>query len=420
MRLAWIMLFFQILLISMLKQFINDTEILSIIMIGINMIFVIISLYKYNNIFRNIIYSAYIARLIILFWDVYARQVYVLPHSGGDTEGFYYYAELISKDLSLLSGYIYGNLYTKFLGLFFYIVGQERLLAQYINVLLGVSIIITVYKILCILNVNMKKIKNVVLIMAFFPSSIIFSGILLRENMVIFFLVLSFYYFTKWYKEEQFKFIINSLVFLLLASAFHSGVFAVVIGYFFMYMFYSHDKNKLTFKKSTVFIFVGATIISILLLTQFREFLLPSFSRIEQDEDLFKIANYRNGSAAYLKGLTINNLLQLILYSPIRMVYFLFSPLPMDWRGINDIISFFIDSIVYMALTIKILANSRKKYIKDIFLKCTIISLIATIFLFGIGVSNAGTAMRHRNKIFPLILICYAIIPDEKLKRKKI
>ena len=38
--------------------------------------------------------------------------------------------------------------------------------------------------------------------------------------------------------------------------------------------------------------------------------------------------------------------------------------------------------------------------------------LLAVVLIFGIAVSNAGTAMRHRNKIMPLLLVYYAMLND--------
>ena len=38
-----------------------------------------------------------------------------------------------------------------------------------------------------------------------------------------------------------------------------------------------------------------------------------------------------------------------------------------------------------------------------------IISILATSYIFGIGVSNAGTAIRHRQKIISLFIILLSI-----------
>ena len=49
--------------------------------------------------------------------------------------------------------------------------------------------------------------------------------------------------------------------------------------------------------------------------------------------------------------------------------------------------------------------NNRNKNLSIIL----IISILATSYIFGIGVSNAGTAIRHRQKIISLFIILLSI-----------
>lgn len=83
--------------------------------------------------------------------------------------------------------------------------------------------------------------------------------------------------------------------------------------------------------------------------------------------------------------------------------------MPLDWRGIFDIISFFLDSSFYLFTLIYAMnglkKNNRNKNLSIIL----IISILATSYIFGIGVSNAGTAIRHRQKIISLFIILLSI-----------
>ena len=95
-----------------------------------------------------------------MFWDVYARDIFVFPSSGADSEGFLLSATRIANDLGLIKSSIYGGVYSKILGGLFYITSTERLLGQYINVLLGITIIVIIYNILTILGINEKVKKH--------------------------------------------------------------------------------------------------------------------------------------------------------------------------------------------------------------------------------------------------------------------
>ena len=171
---------------AILKPIIKDLEIASIILIGINFLFYIVEITKYKSDYRSLFLFAYIIRVVAMFWDIYAEHIYPLPHSGVDSVRYFYYASLVSSNLELLKGPIYGSIYTKMLGLIFYITSPQRLIGQYINTLLGTTIIIIVYKILDVIEINNRTLKRSIALLAFAPHSIIFSGILLRENLVNF------------------------------------------------------------------------------------------------------------------------------------------------------------------------------------------------------------------------------------------
>jgi hypothetical protein len=159
-------------------------------------------------------------------------------------------------------------------------------------------------------------------------------------------------------------------------------------------------------------------IISTAIYVNYYDFFFGKFANIEEVSDIYGVASARIGGSQYLTGISINNFWQLILYSPIYMFYFLTSPLPMDWRGFGDILAFSIDGIFYIYFLFYSVYFSRKYRFKNYIFIGTIISILATVFIFGVGVQNAGTAMRHRHKIVPIIIIAYAMVQDYKFKRR--
>ena len=63
-----------------------------------------------------------------------------------------------------------------------------------------------------------------------------------------------------------------------------------------------------------------------------------------------------------------------------------------------------------------------KKFVRGVLHKLLyyiMISVFVTVFVFGYGTGTSGSAMRHRIKIMPLLIMVYAIIKMNKLKKRK-
>ena len=179
---TWVAFIVQLVILSAFKNFIDEFDVAIILIIGFTSFVLIARIFRFRGCLRPIIFAGYLARLVALFLDVYGRGFFHLPHSGADSEGFLRSAELISSDLSLLTQSIYGGYYAKLLGLIFNFTVTERLLAQFINVLIGMSTIFIIYKILTRLRISVEALTIAVVVASLFPHSIIFSAILLRES----------------------------------------------------------------------------------------------------------------------------------------------------------------------------------------------------------------------------------------------
>ena len=110
--------------------------------------------------------------------------------------------------------------------------------------------------------------------------------------------------------------------------------------------------------------------------------------------------------------------LDLIVNSPIRMLFFLASPVPWMWRKIADMLAFFGSALFYIIAfvnALKVIKN-REVINKDdgmwaYFFVLFVMILFAT-FMFGWGVSNSGTALRHREKFTFIFIILFSITKE--------
>ena len=205
-----------------------------------------------------------------------------------------------------------------------------------------------------------------------------------------------------------------------LGAIFHSGVIFVTTGYLITLL--SGKKNQKIFQYLVL-------ILGIIGFILFKDILLEKVGGGEietiiaaNNRDTLKMAG-----SGYLQSISTTSLGQIIIFLPLFIFYFLYSPTPDMFRGGLDIISFILNSSIYLYFTFsgfylyrKVknrLTLAEKKIIKYLF-----ISALFTIAVFSIGTRNAGTAIRHRDKIVPLLIVIFAIIKNRTilLKEKKI
>src|SRR5699024_11347793 len=93
-----------------------------------------------------------------------------------------------------------------------------------------------------------KKAKYFALTMiAVLPNFAIMSSILLRESIIIFLYVLSFYCFSKWFINKNYYYLTLAYIFGLLVSVFHSGSIILLFVYTIFFFFSALGKISFTF-----------------------------------------------------------------------------------------------------------------------------------------------------------------------------
>jgi hypothetical protein len=217
-----------------------------------------------------------------------------------------------------------------------------------------------------------------------------------------------------------------TLLFVLLCSLFHSGMLLslLVYGYMFLFLDITTNRFNYSFKRLTLFFICCG--LSLAFIARDSSLLNEKFSILQTNEyDLSLIETYKSnsgieeGGSNYLKNFEINSAVDFLTLVPLKIIYFIFSPMPYDVRGIGDIAAVLIDSSFYYFLFFKIIWS--RKLISNnlfrIFPKIFFILFLVVSLGFAIGTENSGTAMRHRAKIFPALLMVVFII--ESIKENK-
>lgn len=410
MKLIWIVYIIEVLIVSIFKPIINDFEVIGLIMLLVHLICTTTILLTSENKYKKILLLAYYVRILTLIFDLYGRSIFVLPNSGADSEDYYQSAFYISENLSRLGTQRLG-IYADFKGILLNLIGPNRIFSQYFNVVLSISVMGILISIMQELKVSSNRIKKLLLVYALFPNNVIISSLFLRESIIIFLVAVSLYHFIKWFNKNRVLDSLLSVIYIFIGMAFHSGVVGVLAGYLIGFLFYQKNKGKFIITFKTIISFLALLILMLVSYNAFGDYLFRKFGDISNTKNIYITANrvLESAGSLYLQNLEINGLLDMIIKGPIKAVYFLFSPMPLDWRGIFDIISFFLDSSFYLFTLIYAMnglkKNNRNKNLSIIL----IISILATSYIFGIGVSNAGTAIRHRQKIISLFIILLSI-----------
>ena len=381
------------------------------------LIFIFISVYFFINDLslqfpkrmRYVIASAAVIRFLIMLWNVYCRDIFLLPNVGADTEGFFHSASVISQNLELLNANIYGSYYAKYLGILFYLTGPSYLLGSYLNYIYGLLTIRFVNDIVqrIVSTEDVIYIRGMY-IFAFAPMSMILFSSLRREAIMILFAVWSLKMLFKWTETGNNKFAVLAVMLLLMSSVFHAGMIGFFLGYVFLFLFYNPQSKSYSFNAKTIGVGIFLSLSIFIIVVQYSSLFLDKLMYANEESLYHDLATRASGGAVYLSTLRITNIGDVVLYSPLKIFYFLLSPVPWDWRGMQDVMAFVIDSFIYLYLIVLLIRGYLNvHYPAKLGL---VLAFLGGLELFAIATQNAGTAMRHRCKLLPLLIVLYCLV----------
>lgn len=304
------------------------------------------------------------------------------------------------------------ELYKVFMALLYYCFGTSPLMVQMVNVFLGTMVILFVWKLACLLGAEDRSAKNIAWLTAFFPTLVMQSGLLLREVAVTLPLIMGVYYLACWHKRRRIRDAVVTGVALLASMAFHSGGFTVLLALAtwvagsWVWALLS-GKFQLLVKNTLAFVLVGSAVIFAAGtgwgMNKFSMVEEGGINAITQQQKFFA-----KGRTAYLQDLHAESLPELLIQSPIRLAYFLFAPFPWMISGVRDTLGF-ADAFLFMWLIWRIFRVRR--VLRENATALIVFAVFASmVFTFSLGVSNYGTAMRHRDKTLPMLIAVASIV----------
>lgn len=379
---------------------------------------------KFKSI-SKIIFAALIFRLFIMLIGHYFIN---LPDSTNDAQGFEWYAWEISKGGFIHSIQSFPGIdsafYSWFMSIPYSLFGRSILMIQSIGLCFGIGVVFFGWLISKKIWDERIAIK-VGWVLALFPSLALYSVLPLREVYNSFFLLVAMFGIVSWTRNYSFKSIIVTVSGFIGAGLFHGAlliggiVFFIILGFYgFKNFFKSLLNNKIKLNSLAIICFSLSVMIAYFG-SNFKVPYLGTFGSLSMSKLQDNINVRMKGEASYNEWAKINSPIEMIYKVPARTLYFLFSPFSWQVKKTSHLFGV-LDGFLYIILISLIFLN-RKAIWKDPALRIILIILTCYIIMFSLGVSNFGSAVRHRTKfLVELILLAAPLIPKFKFPLLKL
>ena len=358
----------------------------------------------------------FVGLAIRIFFLLTGHYIVSLPDSTADAVTFENVAWYLGKDgfLNVLNYYNGPN--SRFISwviaIPYSLFGRSLLMAKSISLLFGIGSIFLGWKVAKIIW-NERIANKVGWAIALFPSLILYSVLVMREVYVCFFVLVALYGVVKWVKTDDFKSIILAIIGFVGATFFHGALFVGIL--IFIAIVTISNLKKLFKKYSNFRISLKNLIFLIFIFVSSGYYLsnkiqIPYLGTFDKATDLNYLIRKTNvstrGNASWPEWTIPKSSIEIIYKAPVRAMYIVFSPFPWDIKETKHLIGMF-DSFIFMYLTFLIFSNIKTIW-NDPSLRIILILLLFYLLVFGIGVGNFGTGIRHRSKFAVMFILLAA------------
>lgn len=301
--------------------------------------------------------------------------------------------------------------YTLVLGFFYYIFGSKPVVGFLMNTFCFGFTSYNVYRIGDLLF-GPKAARVGVLFFMLLPYTILHSTYLYRDPIINCFLSELFYRFlviSKTHKQSLYEWMWIVFVFIFSGILRRENlvIFTAIVG-FLILLKILRMKSFLT----PIIITVAVAVVvvgGLFIYSNQDSWFLKNFTSLIQVEMLSKrVEGLQESQSAYLKDQKYSSYWDVIRYAPIRAVYFMFSPFPWDIFKKSQWLSFGEGAIIGIVMLFlpKGLWRARKEY--PSFFWAASIFLVVGIIGSGLIQSNSAGAQRHRTQ-FTFLIVAIAV-----------
>jgi hypothetical protein len=268
-----------------------------------------------------------------------------------------------------------------------------------------------IYKIYMLLTRQVNISQRITLLWMIWPIEFYFSITFLREIPIQCLFTISFYQFLLFLKYNRLKCVISAVLLIAVAMLIHSGMVAVLLVYLLVWAI--HDKRFRLLRIS-----LGIMLLLVTLSSPLGEMLMHRFISMENIEDVVK-DHHQNDRAMTTYMHTIPTTVEeFIAQIPYRFIMFSLGPLPWQVYDIPTFIAWLLDGVFqlfffYKIVTLLFNRNPISRFALET-RRVVLLIFFGVNFVFAMGTAEYGTAMRHRAKIFPMMMIFFTPFFKEK------
>ncbi len=370
----------------------------------------------FSIIFFWLLTNKNLSLMIVVFTGLFIRWISTLsgiflinlPEDAGDAKRFQLNA--INKSeyslYELLTDWeISSNLYSDFIAIIYKLSNYSKVGLYLLSILAGTYIIILTYKISLLIWKNEKiSIFNSFLV-AFYPTLILYSSLTLRESIITLLLCIIFKTFINFINKFNFLNFFYIILLNFLLSILHGGHFIIYLSLMIFFIGYLFNKKTNT-KIYSVLIISVLSIIFIFILGNFDSLpKLKYFYSLDTYSIFIKLNNikYLNSEASYSDFLIIENVYELFLNIIPRIIYFFYSPFIWEVSNYRHLFGV-LDGLFFLVICI---LGFSFKLLKNKYFIYFLIIYGPLLLLFALSTFNFGTAIRHRSKYIPFIIIFF-------------
>lgn len=355
----------------------------------------------------------FIIRLMML---MYQSTYGNLPMSGGDSGVFHENALNIiqnseGKILQILNPPSFlenrGDFFERMVALVYYLCGEKTQYIYYVSYIASEIVFYYINKTAYLLSGSFYISATTSLIFYIWPLEMVYSVDYLREMTMQAVFAISLYCFLLYLIERRILCLIPAFVLGYICVGIHSGMIGILAGYMLVIAFYDKMTEQIQLSMGKILIALG--IVIIFMVSPMWNEVMGRFNQIDNAGDLVArvTSNSTVATTDYISSPSSSY--GIILQTPIRLLFFLVSPLIWQIKSLGTAIAMILDGIPRLYLVYNIVKNWRerkqmsRKY-TSVFVAVLLIVLCSQL-VFSWGTNNYGTAMRHRLKVFPAELL---------------
>jgi hypothetical protein len=374
-----------------------------------------IYLSKYSGVnldIRMILLLGFLARALIAVID---HHVILFPYPWDD---YYSTAMIIKKNIVLgypwlhnINTTIHIVSYSLASSFVYFLFGDHQILMRIINSFLAVLAGARIFKISNLLFKNQRAAYYSLIIFIFYPSIIVYTVIDMRDSLILFITVDGLYRIVGLFFRSSAKnknLLVFEIFLLFFLRTQYIVLFSFILLLYIIIRLFTVGKYRLLAWSLSLLIVLAA--IYLLINAVYFQNLLGYINRDMKGRTL--------GGSFYLEGIEYRTWVDVVRWTPLRMLHFLFGPFP--WRITN---SFMLLGFLESSFLLLLVLGSIKSFqlVTDLQSKKAIVVLVlfAVVGLAGNALidSNYGTAIRHKiNYIYVFIILASSYFEKIRIK----